>query len=233
MNVVFLPGTMCDERLWSRLLPELAPLVHPKFVSLSEVTDRESAKQTLLREIPSSSHIVAFSMGGYLALEHALANPHQVRSLVVVAASARGLNTQEKVRRQRMLEQLSTHPYAGISKPQLAAYLGPAGTGNPEIAATIVEMDRTLGGSVLQAQMRATMERPDLIPSLDSIDCPVLIVGSVNDRMVRVEDLQEMHTHLRDSRLQLLDGPGHMIPLESPDELAIQIRSFYDTLPSL
>lgn len=233
MNVVFLPGTMCDERLWNRLLPGLPPRAHPEFISLSEITDRESARQTLLREIPSGSHIVAFSMGGYLALEHALANPGQVRSLVIIAASARGLTTREKLRRRRMLEQFSTHPYAGISRPQLAAYLGPVGTGDPEIAATIVEMDRTLGGAVLQAQMRATMDRPDLIASLGSIDCPVLIVGSINDRMVRVEDLREMHTHLRDSRLQLLEGPGHMIPMESPEELAIEIRSFYDALSSL
>jgi pimeloyl-ACP methyl ester carboxylesterase len=77
MNVVFLPGTMCDERLWSRLLPELTVQVSPKFVSLSRVVDRESAKQTLAREIPAGSHIVAFSMGGYLALEHTLANPNR------------------------------------------------------------------------------------------------------------------------------------------------------------
>ncbi|WP_267929821.1 alpha/beta fold hydrolase [Paraburkholderia sp. ZP32-5] len=192
--------------------------------------DRDSAKQTLAREIPAGLHIVAFSMGGYLALEHTLANPQQVRSPVIVAASARGLTTQEKVRRQRMLEQLSKRPYAGISTAQLSAYLGPTSAEDSQATETIIEMDRTFGGKVLQAQIRATMERPDLVSSLGAIGCPVLIVGSMRDNMVRAEDLQEMNAYIPDCRLRLFEGPGHMIPLESPQQLAMAISSFYEVL---
>jgi pimeloyl-ACP methyl ester carboxylesterase len=114
MRVDFVPGTMCDERLWSRLVPLLDKQVHPHFVSLAEISDRESIHQTLKGGIPDDAHIVAFSMGGYLTLEYALANPQKMRSLVVIAASARGLELHEKNRRQRMLRLLSTRPYAGI-----------------------------------------------------------------------------------------------------------------------
>ena len=41
-------------------------------------------------------NLVAFSMGGYLALEFALDRPRDVRSLVVIGTSAFGLSEEEK-----------------------------------------------------------------------------------------------------------------------------------------
>jgi pimeloyl-ACP methyl ester carboxylesterase len=233
MNVVFVPGTMCDERLWSQLMTYLDPRVRSRFVSLSEVVNRQSAKEVLSKEIADGAHVIAFSMGGYLALEYALAHPDRLGSLVIVAASARGLGPEERVRRQHMLERLSTRPYAGISKAQLAAYLSPTSMQDSHIVETIIEMDRTLGGRVLQSQMTATLERADLVESLHSIRCPVLVVGSVDDKLVIVEDLQEMHSRLQCSRLRLLTGSGHMIPLERPQELAAETKAFYVALQLL
>ncbi|WP_206957264.1 alpha/beta fold hydrolase [Trinickia acidisoli] len=66
-----------------------------------------------------------------------------------------------------------------------------------------------------------------LLVSLDAITCPVLIIGSVNDKLVRLDDLHEMNNRFRDSRLKVLKGPGHMIPLEAPKELGNEINSFY------
>jgi pimeloyl-ACP methyl ester carboxylesterase len=230
MKVTFVPGTMCDERLWGRLLPRLDEQVHPHFVSLAEISDRESIHQTLKNEIPDGAHIVAFSMGGYLALEHALANPHKMRSLVVIAASARGLELHEKNRRQRMLELLSTRPYAGISRAQIASLLSSKGAADSRLTEIIIEMDRSLGAHTLLAQLTASMDRPDLIAALSAIDCPVLIVGSTDDKLVQVEDLEKMKNAIQDCRLRLLHGPGHMIPLEAPETLASEISAFHNSL---
>jgi pimeloyl-ACP methyl ester carboxylesterase len=227
MNVALVPGTMCDERIWRYLLPKLASQIRPSYVSLSNIVDRESARQMLAQQIVGNSHIIGFSMGGYLALEYAVAHPEQVSSLVIVAASAAGLTPQEKVRRQRMLVQLSNRSYAGVSRQQLEGYVAPKSQKDAKVIGTIIEMDRALGGSVLQAQMRATLDRPDLIHLLSAIHCPVLIVGGANDKLVRLGDLHDMNSRLRNSRFRILEGSGHMIPLEAPRELGNEINDFY------
>ncbi|RQR23276.1 alpha/beta fold hydrolase [Burkholderia sp. Bp9142] len=230
MKIEFVPGTMCDERLWSRLLPYLGQQIQPHFISLADVSDRDAIHLKLADEIPEGAHVVAFSMGGYLALEHALANPQKLCSLVVIAASARGLGAQERGRRQRMLEHLASRPYAGISRAQVATFLGSAGAADSGLTDLIIEMDHSLGARTFQAQLSASMDRPDLLPSLSTLDCPVLIVGSTDDRLVQVEHLEEMNNALPHCRLRLLHGSGHMIPLEAPEALSREISAFHQSL---
>ena len=59
-------------------------------------------------------HLVAFSMGGYLALDFALEHPDSVASLVTVGSSAFGLTVAEKAERVRALELLAKHDYRGM-----------------------------------------------------------------------------------------------------------------------
>jgi pimeloyl-ACP methyl ester carboxylesterase len=222
----FIPGTMCDERLWSKLLPHLDLDITANFISLSEVENRETIRLKLEKNTGQASNLVAFSMGGYLALEHTLAHPGRVRSLVVIAASAKGLNEMEKGRRRRILEQLQEQPYAGLSRVQISRLVHSSNINEPSIVDVIRDMDRTLGKETLIAQLAATMDRPDRVASLPEIRCPVLIVGALDDELVEVAHLKEMRNAITGSELRLLIGSGHMIPLESPQVLAREISAF-------
>lgn len=98
--LTFLPGTMCDQRLWGPVWQRLNPRFSCDYVA----TETEKTREGMLGLIHSAAsvgaplHLVAFSMGGYLAFEYALANPGRVASLVTVASSAFGLTDQEKGR---------------------------------------------------------------------------------------------------------------------------------------
>lgn len=222
----FIPGTMCDERVWATLRPHLPAGCSARFVPLQQATSRRAMQQTIARESGDPAHLVAFSMGGYLALEHALSHPGQVASLTIIAASARGLGEQEKTQRLRTLELLARAPFAPMSPARLAQFVHPERLQDADVVGVMQRMYDTLGGEVLVAQIRETMDRPSLVARLPEITCPVLIVGAEQDRLVEVADLQEMQRHLPQAELCLLPQTGHMIPLERPRALGEAITRF-------
>ena len=126
--LTFLPGTMCDQRLWGPVWRRLIPRFSCDYVA----TETQPRREGMLGLIHSAAsvgdplHIVAFSMGGYLALEYALANPGRVASLITVGSSAFGLSDQEKADRVRALAMLGKHDYRGMPPARLNQFVHPS-----------------------------------------------------------------------------------------------------------
>jgi pimeloyl-ACP methyl ester carboxylesterase len=175
-----------------------------------------------------SAHLVAFSLGAYLAIEHVLAHPDRVQSLVLIANSARGLSDAEIQTRRRIIPMLERNAYSGMTRQRLREVLHPDHFEDQSIVDVIQQMALDLGKDVLLAQFTASMERPDLMDQLSEIACPVLIVGAEGDQLVDAAILRDMHTRLPHARLSMQEGSGHMIPLEIPQTLAADILAFHD-----
>lgn len=221
------PGTLCDQRLWSRLVPLLPVGLAPSFVPLFKARTRAQMHALIAARTAPAAHVVAFSMGAYLALEHALAHTERVASLVLIASSARGLRPDEKARRQRTMAVLEQHAFAGTSASQLRSFVLPAHLDDPSIAGVIRQMSLELGKDTMLAQFAASMERPDLMERLPQLRCPVLIVGSEQDAMVQAADLRAMAACIPSARLELVGASGHMVPLEAPHALRDALVGFY------
>ncbi|SFU61915.1 alpha/beta fold hydrolase [Pseudoduganella namucuonensis] len=234
MRLDFIPGTMCDERLWGKLAPLLPADAEPNFVPLHTARTRARMRSLIAAHTAPRANLVAFSMGAYLALEHTLAHPERVASLVLICGSARGLREEEKERRQRTMAALEKHAFAGMPPSQLRGFLHPSNVDDASIAGVIQQMSLDLGKETMLAQFGASMERPDLMERLRELRCPVMIVGSEDDAMVRADDLRAMVAALDGSpraTLHLIQGSGHMVPLEAPAPLADCLRGFLDGAP--
>ncbi|WP_338765511.1 alpha/beta hydrolase [Massilia sp. METH4] len=229
MVIDFVPGTLCDERLWYKLLPLLPAGFGARHVPLYGARTRAQMQELIATHTAPRAHIVAFSMGAYLALEHALAHPDRVASLVLIAASARGLGEEEKERRRRTMAALETQPFAGMPPSQLRGFVHPPHLHDPSIAGVIHQMALDLGKETMLAQFEASMERADLMERLHELRCPVLFVGGEFDQKVPADDLREMSDRVRQSCLGYADDSGHMVPLEAPEELADDLYFFYSS----
>jgi hypothetical protein len=98
--------------------------------------------------------------------------------LIVIAASVKGLTEQEAARRHKVLDHLRERSYTGMPMAQILSLLGEAGKHDAEAIQIIREMDRDLGKETLLSQLSATMDRPDRMNDLKTIQCPVLIIGA-------------------------------------------------------
>ncbi len=71
-NLYFIPGTMCDLRLWSAMIDELNCL-HPNefqyhFLNISKQTSIDEIIDDINKQLPDEKIIlIGFSLGGYLA----------------------------------------------------------------------------------------------------------------------------------------------------------------------
>lgn len=223
----FIPGTLCDERMWSRLTPLLGVPYSCHFVPLHQARTRGQMHELIARHSAPRANLVAFSLGAYLAIEHALAHPERVASLVLIGSSARGLSATELATRQRIIPTLERSPYIGMSRARLREILHPSHLADQSIVDTIQHMALDLGKEVLLSQFTASMARPDLMERLAEIHCPVLIIGAGQDQLIAPADLRTMHGRLPHSRLAMHEHTGHMMPLEIPQALAADILGFF------
>jgi len=223
-----IPGTLCDQRLWGKLVPLLPAALETSHVPLFKARTRKQMQSLIAARTAPAAHIVAFSMGAYLALEHALAHPGRVASLVLISSSARGLRPEEKERRQRAMAVLEQHAFAGTTPSQLRNFVLPAHLTDPSIAGVIQQMSLDLGKDTMLAQFAASMERTDLMDRLQELRMPVMIVGAQEDAMVRVDDLRAMAQQVPGAWLEIIGGSGHMVPLEAPEALRDALVGFYE-----
>lgn len=221
-----IPGTLCDERLWSRLAPALGDAFDLQHVPLHQASTRAQMQALIASHSAPQAHLVGFSLGAYLALEHALAHPQRVQSLTLIANSAKGLLPAEISARQRIVAMLERNAYAGITRQRLRELLHPSHLDDAAITGLIQQMGLDLGKDVLLAQFITTIDRPDLMDRLPELSCPVLIVGAEDDKLVHPDDLRAMTARMPQATLHLLkENTGHMIPLEAPGPLADAMRA--------
>jgi pimeloyl-ACP methyl ester carboxylesterase len=68
-------------------------------------------------------------------------------------------------------------------------------------------------------QQRALLDRPDAEPLLASITCPTLVACGRHDAWAPVAQHEAIAAAVPNARLAVVEGAGHMLPVERPDDL--------------
>lgn len=219
---------MCDHRLWARVRARLEPRLSTAYLPIGSQATREGLLALLASAAELAPlHLVAFSMGGYLALDFALEHPDRVASLVTVGSSAFDLTDAEKAERGWALELLAKHDYRGMATCRLQQFVHPSRWTDPDVVDVIRAMDRDLGKETLVAQLKETNARDSLGPRLWQLQIDVLLIGADTDPFVPWSEIEDMTRLIPHARSVLAKDAGHMLPLEQPDWLAAQITRFH------
>jgi len=233
-KLLFVPGTLCDERLWQPMLSTTAGQQLQTIFAVQHANIWQAQNRSLMLDAIATAdaeHLVGFSLGGYLLLSHLLSltpeKASQIKSLVLIAASASALTAEEQKIRQQTLVWLQHHQYQGMSQKRLSEFVHPSRRNDPAVTELILKMDQQLGHKVLQSQLSQTSDRPSLLAELGNLRCPVLIIGAADDEKVPLAALQQMVAACANARLVVLSDCGHMMPLEQPAQLAGVLWSFY------
>ena len=82
-------------------------------------------------------------------------------------------------------------------------------------------MRQRVGGEVFRRH--ASQDRESDQHQLAAIRCLTLIVAADGDSLRSLEEARELRDRISGSKLTLIEGSGHMIPMERPDALAAAI----------
>lgn len=219
-----IPGTMCDERLWQKLMPFLDGF-SINFGSYAGKTSMQEMLEAVTEQRPTHSHLIGFSLGGYLALKAALNNPEAFESIIIIASSPYGLSADEKTLRQANADMLTRMTYRGMSRKRLAQFIHARNLTNTSITETILKMERDLGQKELITQLLAPIERESLKEQLAQFSKSVHFIMAEDDQMVPIAAIEKLAANNSHIHLHRLADTGHMIPLEAPTQLAELITS--------
>ena len=225
-SFVFLPGTLCDERMWQSQLREFPSSI---VVNLRTQNTLEKMLDDVYAVSFDSFVLVGFSMGGYVAQEFALKFSERVEHLVLMGSGTQGypVKEQEIILKARPL--IEQGLFKGVTDKRLREILHPNSYARPELRELIHSMAGPDAAEVYLRQLDATFGRRDLSSEIRGISCPLTALGGLQDTMVPPENIRIFEKIVPGADVHLLDQCGHFVPLEQEEQVNRILRKIADS----
>jgi pimeloyl-ACP methyl ester carboxylesterase len=225
--VVLLPGNMCDARLWRELPDALfgdSQMIH---ADLTEDLTISAMATRALKSTAGPLLPVGFSMGAIVAVEMARIAPERVAGLILSSYNAAADLPERAARRPH---QQSEAAAGGLDRLLVEGlkpnYLAACHRDDAALLALLRDMGLSLGTEVFIRQSEALRNRADRRKALTKLKIPVLFACGLEDQLCPPEWHQQWMAAVPGSRLAMVAGAGHMLPLEQPDAFAQAIKQW-------
>ncbi len=161
------------------------------------------------------------SLGGGIVQDFALRYPGRVRALLLIGTGGR-LRVLPEV-----LENLRR-----MSEGEVPAKFDPRGFAPGASAEAVAEGERQWAKTNSRARYHDMLacDRFDLLARVQEISAPTLVLCGREDLMTPVKYSEFLQKKISGSKMEVIDGAGHMIMLEKPKELGEAILRFLDAL---
>lgn len=219
--IIFVHGAGLDGRSWDHQteffkgsiavdLPGHGTAAGEASDSVSEYADWLESQARNLSSGPVT--LVGHSMGSLIALETAARNPDIVNRLVLVATSATMPVHRDLLAAARNRDASAAAMVIKWSFPQ------DGGFGRmKDWVATLAETFTAAAESGVMAQdLIACDSYRDAIEMAERVRCPTLFLLAERDVMTKPKTAQPLAAAIADARIVVIEGAGHMLPLERP-----------------
>lgn len=216
--LVLVPALGCDARLWQPVIDRLHDLVECVVVQGSG-TSIASMADDVLTQAPDRFYLAGISMGGYVSLDIALKAAGRVAGLALLNTSAIAAPPDRRQSSIGVIELAES----GRFDEAVDLVSGAVAPGRPDVTALAAAMARGLGAEVFKAQQLAVLDRRDRTSEIAKIAVPTLIVAGAADVITPLRLSEEMASSIPDAELHVLEGIGHLSPLEAPAAVAARL----------
>ena len=162
-------------------------------------------------------HLVGQSIGGMLALEHAVRRQDQVATFTMIGATPSFGGRDESFKHAFLKARLAPLE-AGKSMAQIAAHTAPLLVG-PDATKQCIQSIETILAQVSEKTWRGILEclvtfnrRDDLANVMQ----PCCLIAGSDDQNSPARTIQKMAEKMTNAQFHLVDGAGHMVNQEAP-----------------
>lgn len=226
LPLIFLPGTVCDERIFE---PVLQRVSHPGDIGFAPLNTGRSMREVaaaFLAEAPPRFLLVGFSLGGIASLEIAAQAPERVAGLCLIDTTPRPDPPENALVRRVACMKARNEGMAGYIADAWARLVASSNRDNAALRQTIIDMAVASGADLLDLQTDMAIHRVDSRPRLGAIPCPTLILAGVEEQVCPLEAHREIELGIAGSEFHLIAGAGHFSPLENPQAVASHIQDW-------
>ena len=222
--LVFLPGMMCDARLFA---PQVTALSREMAVTVAPITMGERVEEmasALLGVLPAKFALAGLSMGGIVAMEILRHAPERVTRVALMDTNPLAETPQSAAG----YEPLIVGARAGRFEDMMRMILKPEhlapGPQRLQVMEQVAEMGRAMGPDVFIRQCRALQRRKDQQATLRRIKMPALVLCGEHDGLTPVKRHTFMAELIPYARLEIVPDAGHLPTLEQPEVVTAILR---------
>ncbi|MDD9724348.1 alpha/beta fold hydrolase [Roseovarius sp. SK2] len=222
--LVFLPGMMCDARLFGPQIAALSPYLPVTVAPISHGDRIEEIASGLLDHLPRRFALAGLSMGGIVALEIVRRAPDRVTRLCLMDTNSLAETPQSAANYEPIVTKLR----AGFIDQAVSTLLRPdhlaPNADRTSIMHMVTKMAENLGADAITRQVRALQRRRDYQATLRKITVPTLVMCGVHDTLTPVKRHEFMAGLIPYAELALVQEAGHLPTLETPEAVTAALR---------
>jgi pimeloyl-ACP methyl ester carboxylesterase len=224
--LVFVPGLLCDDRLWRHQVEHLADLTNPTIADVTKGASMPEMARVVLDAAPERFALAGLSMGGYVALEIMRGAPERVARLALLDTSARADTPEQTATRRQLIELSGNGRFDEVPHRLLPNIVHPDRLDDERLRSTVFAMAEAVGPEAFVRQEEAIIGRPDSREDLRGTPCPTLVLCGREDALTPMHLHEEMAGLIPDSRLRLIEKCGHLSALERPEGVTTALREW-------
>jgi len=222
-DLVLLPGTLCDERLFAHQIEHLADIASVEVGDLTTADTITGMAAAVLDGAPRRFALAGLSLGGIVAIEIMRIAPERISKLALLDTNHKP-PTPSQVTSWELFEEL-THAgrFEDVARNLLDSLLHDK---TPESIALVLDMAARVGGERFLIQNAAHPTRPDNRRVLPTINVPTLVLCGREDRLCPVSVHKELAAAIPGARLVVIPGAGHLSTIDQPELVSQAMRSW-------
>jgi len=224
--LVLLPGMMCDARVFG---PQLAALSvdTPVMVAPVCVGERiEEIASDILTAAPAKFALAGMGFGGVVAMELLRRAPDRVTRIAVMDASPLGETPQGASEREARIIRARTGRLRDALEDDMQRKGLAVSPYRNDVIALALEMGMMLGSEVYTRQSRALMRRKDQQSVMRKCKVPALVLCGAENAALPVKRHEFLATLIPYAKLEVIEGAGHLAPLEQPEAVINALRAW-------
>ena len=226
--LVFVPGLLCDDRLWRHQAEYLADFAEPIIVHVTKGVSMPEMARAVLDTAPEWFVLAGLSMGGYVALQIMRDAPERVARLALLNTSARADTPEQTATRQELIELSLEGRFDEVPHKLLPNIVHSDRLNDERLTSVVFAMAEAVGPEAFVRQEEAIIGRPDSREDLPNIACPTLVLCGREDALTPVHLHEEMADLIPDSRLRIIEKCGHLSALERPEGVTTALREWLE-----
>lgn len=228
-TTIWLPGLVCDDAVWAGVRAHGA---EPGLVV--DYPDARSIDAMAQRVVEAAAGrrvwLIGHSMGGRVAIEAARQLGPALRGLVLASTGHQPLadgeaGEREREGRAKLVALARSEGMRAMGREWVQGMVRPENLGRP-IEDAIVEMIARHTPTTFEGHVQALLGRPDATATLAALTVPVLLLCGAQDSWSPPARHAAISQIVRRGQLQIIEGAGHMLPMEQPRIMASAIQAW-------